>query len=171
MTDAQGRHRPARGSRGLLLVVALVLLIGGFLAGLLTGYLADSQASGGASASPSDTATASDTARPTLSTPSAAVTSAPAVAASPSTTSAAPPDPGPEAGDENAFFESLQRSGVPVEDHEEVLLALGSGICHTPPESRTDPAATAQHIVAVLADIWTPEQALRIVEAIDATLC
>lgn len=171
MTDAHGRHRPARGSRGLLLAGALVLLVGGFLAGLLTAYLSDPGFGGGSSASASGTADASDTARPTRSTSSPAVTSEPTDAASPASNSAAPPDPGPEAGDEDAFFEALQASGVPVGDDREVLLALGSGICHTPPESRTDPAATAQHIVAVLGDTWTPDEALRIVEAIDATLC
>ena len=168
MSDPGGRHRPARRSTGLLLVGALVLLTSGFLAGLLTVYLTDPQPSGSTSAARAGTADASASA-PSTSGP--VVTSEPANAASPSTSSAAPPDPGPEAGDEHAFFAALQRSGVPFEDSREVLLALGSGICHTPPESRTDPAATAQHIAAVLGDKWTPDHAVRIVEAIDATLC
>ncbi|MFP5369206.1 MAG: DUF732 domain-containing protein [Actinomycetes bacterium] len=168
MTDAGGRHRPARRSTGLLIVGALLLLTAGFLAGFLTVHLTDPPSSEGASDRTAGTADASRTA-PSTSAPE--VTSEPADATPPSTSSAAPPDPGPEAGDENAFFDALQRSGVPYEDNPEVLLALGSGICHTPPESRTDPAVTAQNIVAVLGDKWTPEEATRIVEAIEATLC
>ena len=168
ITDPGGRHRSARRSTGLLLVGALVLRTSGFLPGLLTVHLTDPQPSENTSAARAGTADASDSV-PSTSGP--VVTSEPADASSPSTSSAAPPDPGPGAGDENAFFAALQRSGVPFEDSREVLLALGSNICHTPAESRTDPAATAQHIVAALRDEWTPDHAVRIVEAVDATLC
>ena len=163
MDAVTGRHRH-RGVRGLVTAGVLIALGVGFLSGVGTGLFLlgggddETSASTPSATSAPSSMTVPSSAPPQDQPPQATGTPAPAD----------PAPPGPQGSE--AYLARLADSGLPVDEHGEVILVLGRVVCETPPAERGNPA-TADRVAAIAADVLSRDQVLQLVPLAAQELC